>query len=181
MNFKKTLKMDPAVSRYLAMDELYNPNPQNVRFNMFQNTDFQAMPGVFGAALNNETYYVPYSNYYYKSEKSIAEPKIISAAQKNSIIPGTIPSDAQLPEQEQKSQVGFGDSDIKQDNEIDPNSLKKVPDNILKAFDNPTINVDSVLFKPQEKKHMSQIGKGNPNKLSKTMKKKLPKSKMKFL
>ena len=39
--------MDPEASQYLAMDKLYNPNPQNVHFYMFQKTDFQATPAIF--------------------------------------------------------------------------------------------------------------------------------------
>lgn len=173
--------MDPAASKYLAKDDLYDSNPQNFRFNMFQGSDYQAMPGVYGAASYNETYYVPTANYYYKSEKAIVEPQIISAVQTNSNVPQTFPSNAQVPEQVQTSQVGFGDSEIKQESDIDVNSLKKVPENVLKAFDNPTINVESVSFKPKEKNLTLQVGKGNSNELVKTIKKKLPKSKMKFL
>lgn len=177
----QAVKMDPSASRYLVQDDLSNPNPTNVRFNVYQVQDFQATPGMYGAAAFKDPYYVPFSNFYYKNEKDMPDIKNVTAIQDIKQIPLTTTVNAQIPEEIKTSQVGFGDNQINQDSDINLESLEKVPENVLLAFENPTIKVNTISFKPKDKKSNSQTGKGHLNVAQKTAFKKLPKSKMKFV
>jgi hypothetical protein len=173
--------MDPSAFKYLSRDRIY---PRNVHLNPFLGGETHPSPGIYGAAKGCPTFFVPITKPEYQlAKKTEAYPTLVQVDE--TIVPSTsISASSQLPQQTLINQVGFGnkDSDLSDseiESNIDSNSLKTVPDTVLKAFSNPSMTVVSTAFKPKEKKLLSQSGSGSVVKKAYT--KKVQNSKMKFI
>lgn len=182
--------MDQSAFKYLSREHIY---PQNVYLNPFQGEDSHSNPGVFGAAANRASFYIPLAQPDYiiskKSESDI--PQTTTIVQNSTTIPKfSQNSAAQLSDQNITSQIGFGkkqhesktetEADNSDDSSIDTSGLEKVSETVLNAFQNPKMTVESVTFKGKEKKNTAQLGKGKERQMKILTKKQL-KSRMKFI
>jgi hypothetical protein len=178
--------MDPKFAKYLAKTTIY---PQNVRLTEFQGRASFPTPGIYGAARGAPTFFVPQSIPQYQVSKQLNDiPQTSTNDQDAVIVPNTSSNSlSQLSEQIPVNQTGFGDVRVNNSNnseidlDIDLNSLKKVSDSVLQAFENPVIHVETEVFNPKKKKLNLQTGKGQATVRKKYESKKLPKSQMKFI
>lgn len=163
--------MDPSAIKHLSRERIY---PRDVNLSPFQAVESHPLPGVYGAARFYPTVYVPMQEYKYVLTKTDSGPPK-SATDVQDVVSVTPPKEDYL-----KTQIGFGNGqeEIDSDGDIDLKSLEKVPQNVLKAFENPSMTVSSASYKPKEKKIInSQSGQGK----SFIKKTKTIKSKIKFV
>lgn len=155
--------MDSRYSKFLRKTNKY---VRSLHLNEFQGPSSTPTPGLFGVSRGAQTYILPYPVMpKYEVTKNVSVlPESLTDIQNITKVPPIAPNETvQFSAQEAHpgSQIGFGlKEENLSDNEIDMKSFQKVPDNVLLAFENPTIDVQSVKFEPKEKKLLPQIGKG---------------------
>ena len=160
--------MDSRYSKFLNKSNKY---VTSLHLTEFQGPSSVPTPGFFGVSRGVPTFILPYHQIpKYEKSKGISKlPESLINIQDITKVPPTAPNEnATLPFQVQQgvSQIGFGTADVSDENssnDIDLKNFKKVPDKVLEAFQSPSIDVQTVNFKPKEKKIISQIGKGKKN------------------
>ncbi len=150
--------MEFKFAHFLNTSSRYVPS---VHLNEFQVPSSSPMPGIFGAARSPNGVIVPYNlTPKYEVSKVISSvPAVLSGIQDTIEVPKTAPIEtSQFPLQiaEAKTlaahQIGFGNKkEIDEEGDIDLESSKPVSEGILAAFGHPTIDVETVVFKPKEK------------------------------
>jgi hypothetical protein len=142
--------MDPTIyTKFMDRQAIY---PRSLDLTSFQTSASHLRPGVFGMIKTAPGVIVPVSAtpLLYEVKKS-AEPSTSVVAKE--IL--QVPAKSTDNEVQFESQVGFGQNDFS-DNDISEDSLKQVPDEVLNAFQTPTLTTETVIISSKKSKESAK-------------------------